>query len=166
MGGDKINSLRETLKFVINEMSKKDKLAIVEYDTNVNVSLRLTTMDEAGRQNAKSVTDSIKPGSATNLSGGLLEGLRLIPNDLDNKTVVSTLLLTDGLANHGIRSTKGIISMIRSNQSKGIGRCTINTFGFGKDHDASMLKDISDAAEGMYYFIENEDSIATFNNNQ
>merc|ERR1712232_273357 len=66
-----------------------------------------------------------------------------------------------GLANHGIRSTKGIISMIQSNQTKGLGRCTINTFGFGKDHDATMLNEISDAAEGMYYFIENEDSIAS-----
>jgi len=161
MSGAKMNSLKDTLHFIIKEMTNRDRLAIVEYDTNVTVSLNLTKMNESGRQQAKSVTDALKAGSATNLSSGLLEGLRLIPTDLDNKTVVSTLLLTDGLANHGIRSTKGIISMIQSNQTKGVGRCTINTFGFGKDHDASMLKEISDVAEGMYYFIENEDSIAS-----
>jgi len=43
----------------------------------------------------------------------------------------------------------------------GVGRCTVNTFGFGSDHDAAMLKEIAQAAEGMYYYIENEDSIAS-----
>jgi len=51
--------------------------------------------------------------------------------------------------------------MIQSNQSKGVGRCTISTFGLGKDHYASMLKEISDVAEEKYYFIEYEDSIAS-----
>merc|ERR1712013_33668 len=36
---------------------------------------------------------------------------------------------------------------------------TVYTFGFGEDHDATMLKSISDAGNGMYYFIETEDKI-------
>lgn len=36
---------------------------------------------------------------------------------------------------------------------------TVYTFGFGVDHDPEMLKQISDAGNGMYYFIENEDKI-------
>jgi len=51
-------------------------------------------MNESGRQEAKSFTDALKAGSATNLSSGFLE--ELIPTDLNNKTV-STLLLTDAL---------------------------------------------------------------------
>jgi hypothetical protein len=35
----------------------------------------------------------------------------------------------------------------------------VYTFGFGKDHDPDMLKAISDAANGMYYFIENEEQV-------
>merc|ERR1712130_33888 len=41
------------------------------------------------------------------------------------------------------------------------GRCTINTFGFGSDHDAAMLKTIAQSSEGMYYYIENTDAIAS-----
>ena len=33
------------------------------------------------------------------------------------------------------------------------------TFGFGSDHDAHMLKAISDAGNGMYYLVENEENI-------
>ena len=161
MAGPKMESLKSTLKFIIKELSKRDKLAIVEYDTNVTTSLPLTSMDEAGKAKATKIADEIKPGSATNLSGGLREGLRCIPADIDHNVVTSTLLLTDGLANHGIRTSKGIIAMVQQTQSEGIGRCSVNTFGFGSDHDAKLLKEIADAAEGMYYFIENQDSIAS-----
>lgn len=37
---------------------------------------------------------------------------------------------------------------------------TVYTFGFGSDHDPTMLTKISEAGNGMYYFIENEDKIA------
>jgi len=36
---------------------------------------------------------------------------------------------------------------------------TVYTFGFGNDHDADMLTAISDAGNGMYYYIENEDKV-------
>jgi len=38
--------------------------------------------------------------------------------------------------------------------------CTIHTFGFGTDHDANLLKAISDKAEGVYFFVQNKDQIA------
>merc|ERR1712000_193830 len=161
MSGAKMKSLKKTLEFIVAELGKNDMLGIVEYDTHVSTSLPMTKMDQNGKQLAQQVVTKLETGSATNLSGGLLEGLRLIPNDLQTNVVSSVLLLTDGLANHGITSTQGIISMIHKAQADGYGKCTVNTFGFGSDHDAKMLKDLSDAAEGMYYFIENEDSIAT-----
>ncbi|CAB3982076.1 Hypothetical predicted protein [Paramuricea clavata] len=37
---------------------------------------------------------------------------------------------------------------------------SVYTFGFGSDHDPDLLKAISDAANGMYYFIENEEQIS------
>jgi hypothetical protein len=38
--------------------------------------------------------------------------------------------------------------------------CTINTFGFGADHDATLLKKIADHGQGMYYYINSTPSIA------
>lgn len=32
--------------------------------------------------------------------------------------------------------------------------CTIHTFGFGSDHNSSLLKSIADCGRGMYYFIQ------------
>ena len=119
-------------------------------------------MDEEGKAQGLAVVSKLQCGTQTNLSGGLNDGLRCIPGNVGHSVVASTLLLTDGLANCGITSTKGIISMIRQTQtSESVGRCTVNTFGFGSDHNAAMLKEIAEATEGMYYFIENENSIAS-----
>lgn len=32
---------------------------------------------------------------------------------------------------------------------------TINTFGFGRDHDAAMMNEISNLKDGSFYYIEN-----------
>jgi len=37
---------------------------------------------------------------------------------------------------------------------------TIYTFGYGESHNADLLRQIADARDGVYYFIEHEDSIA------
>jgi len=37
--------------------------------------------------------------------------------------------------------------------------CTINTFGFGSDHDPKLLKDLADGAGGVYYFIQKTEEI-------
>jgi len=160
MSGAKMASLKQTLTFIVKELSRRDQLGIVEYDTNVYTTLPMTSMDASGKERAQSVVNALHVGSSTNLSGGLQEGLRMIPSQSDGKTVASVLLMTDGLANHGITSSAGIIQLMHKVQSEGQGRCTVNTFGFGSDHDAKMLKEISDAGEGMYYYIENEDAIA------
>ncbi|XP_066930326.1 uncharacterized protein [Clytia hemisphaerica] len=49
---------------------------------------------------------------------------------------------------------------VESSPEKKSTDATVYTFGFGDDHDPNMLTKISDAGNGMYYYIENEDKIA------
>lgn len=35
----------------------------------------------------------------------------------------------------------------------------VNTFGYGSDHDASLLKAISDEGDGVYYYIESNEKV-------
>jgi len=37
--------------------------------------------------------------------------------------------------------------------------CTVNTFGFGANHNAELLKGISRAGSGLYFYIENNNAI-------
>jgi len=75
---------------------------------------------------------------------------------------MGTLLLTDGHANHGVTNSAGIISLMNHTWDKddAPSKSAVYTFGYGSDHNSGMLRDISEAGNGMYYYIENGDRIA------
>jgi len=117
-------------------------------------------MDSVGKSVAKRVAQQMHTGSSTNLSGGLEEGLRLIPADRSQKTTAAVLLMTDGLPNAGITHAEGIIKMIQATQNEPhVGRCVVHTFGFGSDHDATLLRKIADSSEGTYYYVQTAEDV-------
>lgn len=54
-------------------------------------------------------------------------------------------MFVDGLANAGLRGNKFLNELSKINLPEGL---TINTFGYGIDHDSSMLQNISFCSKG------------------
>ena len=52
------------------------------------------------------------------------------------------------------------LSIAEPKDTSNSAEASVYTFGFGADHNPDLLKAISDAGNGMYYYIENEDKIA------
>jgi len=166
MGGNKITLVKETLKFVVRQLKSMDRLSIITYDHMIETAFPLTSMDVTGKERATLVIDNIVSRGSTDLCGGLLAGIDVIKQRIEKSDVASVLLFTDGLANAGIQNIDSIITEMSkkavSTDSDQVGSlpCTVHTFGFGSDHDVNMLKAISDKGNGVYFFIENKDSIA------
>jgi len=163
MGGAKIELCKATLSFTIQQLKSTDRLAIVIYDTEVLTIVPLTEMNVHGKRMADDAVKKIRERGQTNLSGGLLEGVKILQKkklqEGTAKTQISSvILLTDGLANCGIKTKEGIIEALIQEFGEEP-PCSIHTFGYGSDHDAGLLKAISDQAHGVYYFLENKDSI-------
>jgi len=160
MGGEKIKTAVNTLEFVIKNLRECDRLALVLYDTDVTVSFPLTAMDAPGKDSSSRIVAAIRSGTSTNLSGGLLKGIELMRarEDHGKNRVSSVLLLTDGLANVGLEKDEEIVEAMRKDLD-GLPDVSVYTFGFGSDHKAPLLKAISDAAKGMYYFVETPEHI-------
>ena len=103
-------------------VSSNDKLGIVLYDSEVTSTGSLKAMDSHGKAELTALVESLRPGSSTNLSGGLLEGLAMIealqkargPGAAGDakKNVSSVLLMTDGRANNGLRSISDIVKCL------------------------------------------------------
>lgn len=159
MDGAKLELVRATLAFMVDQLKEEDKLSVVEFESNVSTSLPLTTMSKDGKKEAKKVIQGIRIGNSTNLSGGLFEGLEVLRNRADPRDVSSILLFTDGQANVGIIDPQSIVlgveKYVRSMQKA----VTIYTFGFGDDHNANMLRAISESGQGLYYYLQEQDEI-------
>ena len=161
MSGEKMELTKETAELVAKELGASDRLSIVTYDTGVYCPMPLAAMDKKGKAMAAETIGEIRPGSATNLSGGLLRGIEELSKAATGAETASVLLLTDGLANNGIRDTDGIVRCLEGVMGAMARPATVFTFGYGEDHDASMLRAIADAGGGVYYFMEDGDSVAT-----
>ena len=153
MSGDKINLDKETLLFVLTQLTAKDRLCVIVYDDEVESVFELTYVTEESRSYLRSK---------------MLEGMRTVTSRTGVMSdVASVLLLTDGLANVGISSTRGILKAMRFGEKQKNKKTifpsfpgTVYTFGYGSNHNASMLKEISQAGKGMYFFINTNKKIS------
>ena len=112
MAGDKLELVKKTLLFVIDQLKACDQLCLVLYDDVVTVEFPLTPMTWENKEMTKAKVEKITHRGATNLCGGLLKGMeQIILRSGDQKAkVASVLLFTDGLANRGIADCDRIIA--------------------------------------------------------
>eukprot|EP01060_Flectonema_neradi_P002490 TRINITY_DN1154_c0_g1_i1.p1 TRINITY_DN1154_c0_g1~~TRINITY_DN1154_c0_g1_i1.p1 ORF type:complete len:543 (+),score=141.43 TRINITY_DN1154_c0_g1_i1:58-1686(+) len=78
MRGEKLKLVIEALEFMIKEMSPCDKFGVVAYDQRVSKVLPMVDMDPSNQKTALHAVSSLRPGGATNLSGGLLSGMQTV----------------------------------------------------------------------------------------
>lgn len=159
MQGEKLNLAKKAILFVIQNLRAADRLAVVLYDSSVSTLFGLTQMDSKGKDTAIAKVEKIVDGSSTDLCSGLMQGVHLM-NKRGNKAnlIGSVLLFTDGLANEGISDTTQILAVLRK-EFKPSEKYSVHTFGFGSDHNATLLKGISEVGNGMYFFVKNVDEI-------
>uniref|UniRef100_T2ME29 Inter-alpha-trypsin inhibitor heavy chain H3 n=1 Tax=Hydra vulgaris TaxID=6087 RepID=T2ME29_HYDVU len=167
MAGEKLALVKKTLEFVVSQLNEKDRLCLITFDTSVYLDFKLTPMTPMNKYQTLKIIKDISPGSMTNLCGGLMKGLCEVIDraDEEKNEVASVLLFTDGFANKGGLTNIYCSSSQTAKYTIGIvgpktADASIYTFGFGSNHNAQMLKEISDAGSGMYYYIENVDMIA------
>jgi len=140
MRGEKIELVKSTLIFMIEQLCKKDRLSLISFDSDVTLEFDLEEMNDEGKEKATNIINKLKPGSCTNLSGGLFKSFDIIKKRKECAEVCSVLLFTDGLANEGVKNIDEIKKIMSKSIESMEKRTSVYTFGFGKDHDGNMLK--------------------------
>ena len=168
MSGDKLEMVKSSMVFAISQLKSDDRLAIVLFESEVSVLFPLKTMDSKNKQEATDLVNSVTAKNMTALAGGLFQGLDLLLQDQEQqqqqeerKPVTSILLFTDGQANQGLSKLEEIIPEMNSRREKLRRTCNVFCFGYGSDHTVEMLKGLANSADGMYYYVENEENIAS-----
>lgn len=183
---DKIELVKKSLLFMIDQMQARDRLGIVEFDANVSTTLKLTSMDNGGKKQAMNCVNNIKLGTTTNISGAIIEAFDILANRGGNiSPTTSILLFTDGLPTVGVQQQDKIVNIVEklytklnlqntsfsnqtnvnnlinsfSNMSINSNNTSVFTFGFGEEHSANCLTEICKVGGGLYYYIKSEDEI-------
>jgi Ca-activated chloride channel homolog len=154
MAGAKLEVARRCAAWLAERLRPVDQLALVDYDDTARLLLPLAPADAAA---ARAAIAAIRPGGATNLSGGWLKGveeLRRAPADATRKA----LLLSDGIANRGLTDRGELAELAGSIRAAGIGTTTI---GFGDDFDEDLLTAMADAGGGEAHWAQTPDAAPT-----
>eukprot|EP00961_Rhodomonas_salina_P224940 3041279-Rhodomonas_salina.1 len=69
MDGEKLELVKRTCSFMLNQLSSQDMMGLVEYDSHVNELIPLSRTSEMFKTEAKNVIESMQAGTCTNLSG-------------------------------------------------------------------------------------------------
>jgi len=155
MSGEKIEYVRRTAAFVVDNLQSEDILSIVTYETNVEVEFSSSQI--LNKELIKNKIKKITVGGSTNLSGGLLEGYKQVKSTFKPGYVNRVLLLSDGLANVGITDPNHLNTIVSGKaKTEGI---TLSTFGVGADFNEDMMTNLAEYGSGNYYFIDSADKI-------
>ncbi len=96
---------------------------------------------------------------STDLGGGWLKGCEQIAQHLEREQVGRCLLLSDGLANHGITDRDELARHAHELRRRNV---TTSTFGIGADFDERLLEGVARAGAGHFYYIEAPAQIPDF----
>jgi Ca-activated chloride channel family protein len=151
---NKLEFAKQAVISVLNLLHDDDVVHLVAYDDDVwNV---FENARASARQVLYSVVNGIKTGGQTNLSGGIETGANLLEKYLHPGFSKRMFVLSDGLANVGLKTKEEIMKAVTKFNEKGI---IIDSFGVGEDFDEKIMKGIAEAGCGQFFFLESADVI-------
>ena len=150
MGGhNKLSLAKQAALEAIHRLDDADRFAVVTYDTDVDVVMPGTLATAEARQEAARRLGPVQPRSSTDLHAGWLTGCEQVAAGLAEDGVNRVLLLTDGLANHGLTDHEQLATRAYDLRRRGV---ATSTFGVGTDFDESLLQAMADNGGGHFYF--------------
>ena len=150
MSGQKLALARKAAQQAIAQLRPEDRFAVVVYDTEVELLVASTRATSDAKRHATDLLSRVDARASTDLCGGWMRGCEQVAMHATPGFVNRTLLLTDGLANHGITARDEIASHAAALFERGV---QTSTFGVGADFDERLLQQMADAGGGNFYFI-------------
>ena len=150
-GTRKIELAREAVEQALRMLHPEDRFALVVYDDSVDVLQRSTLATAQAKRHALQALRDVGPRGSTDLCAGWMRGSSEIAEHLNEEGIARALLLTDGLANQGIRDRATLARHAGELRQRGI---ATSTFGVGEDFDERLLRDMAHEGGGNFYFIE------------
>ena len=161
MFGHKINQVKESLKILVNLMDEKDRLCLILFNDTGNIYYYLQNLTKENKSLLIDKITRIKARGGTNILSGLEKAVYILKNNCnDSKNVASILLLSDGKDN--LLDETGLVNGLK-NLTKGLGLSfTLNTFGYGDDHDAKIMNKLANLRDGSFFYVDDYSKISEY----
>jgi Ca-activated chloride channel family protein len=148
---NKLPLLRTSLKILLNELSAKDRVAIVVYAGAAGLVLPSTPASD--KQTIIDALDKLHAGGSTAGGQGIELAYKVATDNFIADGNNRIILATDGDFNVGTSSTASLVRLIEEKRKTGV-FLTICGFGMGNYKD-SRMEQLSANGNGNYFYIDN-----------
>jgi Ca-activated chloride channel family protein len=155
MAGAKMEQARKALKFCLNNLTDKDRFAVMNFATTVNKyaeGLTEANAEQVGR--AKRWVDALQATGGTAIDAALSAALEVRSADLGRSFTV--VFFTDGQPTVGEVNPENILKNVAA---KNTSNTRLFTFGVGDDVNAALLDRLADATRAVSTYVRPEEDI-------
>jgi Ca-activated chloride channel family protein len=149
---NKLPLLKKALKMLINNLNKKDRVAIVVYAGASGLALPSTSA--AKGNTILEALDNLRAGGSTNAGQGIELAYDVAQKNFIDRGINRVILATDGDFNVGITNQSDLIRLVEKKAKKGV-FLTVLGFGMGNYKDSTLEK-LADKGNGNYGYIDTE----------
>lgn len=159
---DKLPLVRYTLTEALDVLEPTDTVSIVTYASDVSVRLEPTPIAE--RSTIESAIRDLMAYGSTNGGSGITLAYEQAQAGFIEGGVNHVVLCTDGDFNVGLTSNQDLLQLIRDKRRTGI---TLTVLGYGTGNlNDSMMEAVSNAGNGIYGVISDEDHASSYVTNR
>ena len=148
---NKLPLLKQSMKLLVNQMRRQDKIAIVVYAGAAGLVLPSTSGDEKAKIIA--ALDKLESGGSTAGGAGIDLAYKTALDNFVKKGNNRVILATDGDFNVGASSDSDMQTLIEEKRKSGV-FLTCLGYGMGNYKD-SKLETLADKGNGNYAYIDN-----------
>jgi Ca-activated chloride channel family protein len=153
MSGGPLEAAKAAAARFASFLGADDRLSVVVFDDAVDT---IFGPAPGGGHEAADAIAQVQSGGSTNLSGGWLQGRKLVrAGKLQGTNRV--VLLTDGQANAGVVDPAKLVGMAEAGAGAGI---TTTCIGFGQGFNEDLLEQMARAGGANYWYVESDDQMA------
>lgn len=141
--------VKKTLKILAKKLDKNDRLSIVNYATNIGVTLEPTLGDQY--ETIAKAVDTLVSYGGTDGASGIDVAYALARKSFIAKGNNRILMFTDGDFNVGRTSASEMVSIVEKERESGV---FLSIVGFGRgNYNDSMMEKMADNGNGNYSYV-------------
>ena len=154
---NKLPLVRVVLQETLDELRGDDTVSIVSYASDTRVRLSSTQVRE--RANIEAVIRKLEAAGSTNGGAGMQLAYKEAESAFRSDGINHIVLCTDGDFNLGVTSDDALVELIKQKRRSGV---TLTALGFGERNNDQMMERVSNAGNGIYSVLYNEDQAIAY----
>lgn len=149
----RIDLVRAAINQLIELLGDKDRLSLVEFNDAADRICPLMLCNKKNKETLLKYVTNIQCKGATDITHGAKVAFEIIRQRNQKNYITSIFLLSDGQDGYAYKGVETLIEQYKTTYQ--MKECyTIHTFGFGQDHDAKLMNQISQMSGGNFYNID------------